>query len=107
MQDKDDPIRYTIDTDTRELIEAVLNNSETLADCQWDADSADDIRLLNRELGERFGIEYHTINIEESEDGDGNLTLTIKEQREADDRGHFRPKLVIDNDTDGFPDNDN
>jgi len=107
MRDKDDPIRYTIDDDTRQLIEAVLNNSETLADCQWDADSADDIRLLNRELGERFGIEYHTINIEESEDGDGNLTLTIKEQREADDRGHFRPKLVIDNDTDGFPDNDN
>ena len=67
MRDKDDPIRYTIDDDTRELIEAVLNNSETLADCQWDADSADDIRSLNRELGERFGIEYSTINIEESE----------------------------------------
>jgi hypothetical protein len=107
MRDEDDPIRYTIDEDTIKLLEAVLNNSETLADCQWDADSADDIRLLNRELGERFGIEYTNLEIEESEDGDGNLTLTIKEQREADDRGHFRPKLIVDNDTDGFPDNDN
>jgi len=107
MRDDNDPIRYTIDEDTIKLLEAVLNNSETLADCQWDAESADDIRLLNRELGERFGIEYTNLEIEESEDGDGNLTLTIKEQREADDRGHFRPKLIVDNDTDGFGDNDN
>ena len=70
MRDNDDPIRYTIDEDTIKLLEAVLNNSETLADCQWDSDSADDIRLLNRELGERFGIEYTSLEIEESEDGD-------------------------------------
>lgn len=107
MRDNDDPIRYTIDEDTIKLLGEVLSYSEQQADCQIDEDASDHIRLLNRELGERFGIEYTNLEIEESEDGDGNLTLTLKEQREADDRGHFRPKLIVDNDTNGFPDNDN
>ena len=101
MRDDDDPIRYTIDKDTIELLEAVLNNSERLADAQWEDDSADEIRLLNRELGDRFGLEYTDLTIIEGEDGDGNLQLTIKEHAEANNGNGFRPKLVVDN-SDGF-----
>ena len=78
MNDNKPPRVYEVDTETQELLEEVLSYSETLADCQLDEEDRDYIRSRNRELGERFGLEYTEVYIETDEDAEGNPRLTVK-----------------------------
>ena len=103
----DKPILYSIDDETKELLTEMLNLLEGLADLQMTDESTEEMRLLNRSVGERFGIEFSEIVIESDKDGDGNPRFTVKAYREKESSpreagSHLR--LVSDNDKKGVPD---
>ena len=47
---------YTLDDQTRELLEQVLNMAQTTVDCQYDDAIADSMQLILQETAELFGI---------------------------------------------------
>ena len=48
------------------------------ADAQVDQETEYEIRLINRELGDKFGLTLPTVEAIESKDADGNLVITLK-----------------------------
>ena len=68
--DTDEPTVYSVDDDTKELLTELLNLIEGLADLQMTEESTAEMRLLNRMVGERFGIEFSEIVLESDKDSD-------------------------------------
>ena len=107
MTDDTKPMVYSVDDETKGLLTELLNITEGLADLQMTDESTEELRLLNRMLGERFGIEFSEIVLESDQDSDGNPRFTVKSYREKEDPpreagSHLR--LVSDNDVKGEPD---
>tara|TARA_B100001559_G_C16294463_1_gene526670 strand:- start:109 stop:465 length:357 start_codon:yes stop_codon:yes gene_type:complete len=75
---------YEVDDETKELLSALMNYMEMFSDAQVDQETAYELRLLNQELGKKFGITLTEIDIEESVDAEGNLNITLKKNREQD-----------------------
>ena len=50
-----------IDLETKELLVASLNHLEMFADAQVDQETEYEIRLINRELGDKFGLTLPTV----------------------------------------------
>ncbi len=75
---------YIVDIETKELLVATMNFIEMFADAQVDQETEYEIRLVNRELGAKFGLTLPTIEAIESKDADGNPTLTFKQNEEQD-----------------------
>lgn len=103
----DEPTVYSVDDDTKELLTELLNLVEGLADLQMTDESTEEMRLLNREVGERFGIEFRNIVLESDEDSDGNPRFTVKT---SDDPSATKQpsylRLVTDNDNESKVHND-
>ena len=97
--DTDEPILYSLDDDTKELLTELLHLVEGLADLQMTEESTAEMRLLNRMVGERFGIEFSEIVLESDKDSDGNPRFTVKTYRDPSATNN-RPnlKLVYDKD---------
>ena len=107
MTDDKGPMVYSVDDETKGLLTELLNITEGLADLQMTDESTEELRLLNRMLGERFGIEFSEIVLESDQDSDGNPRFTVKSYREKEEApreagSHLR--LVSDNDVKGAPD---
>ena len=75
---------YVVDLETKELLSAMMNFMEMFADAQVDQETEYEIRLINRDLGKKFGITHPEIEVEESLDADGNPTITLKQNKEQD-----------------------
>ena len=60
---------YEVDEDTRELLTEVLSLAQRVIDLQYDDDVADSLEDMLISLSARFGIESHTMNITETEEG--------------------------------------
>ena len=82
MNDKTLP--YIVDLETKELLVATMNFIEMFADAQVDQETEAEIRIINRELGDKFGLKRKEVEVEESVDADGNPTITLKQNREQD-----------------------
>ena len=114
MNDNIEPTIYSVDDETKGLLTELLNLVEGLADLQMTEESTDELRLLNRMVGERFGIEFSEIVLESDQDSEGNPRFTVKSYREeprATDKPSYL-RLVSDNDnppkaTDGASKGDN
>ena len=112
MTDDTKPMVYSVDDETKGLLTELLNLVEGLADLQMTEESTDELRLLNRMVGERFGIEFSEIVLESDQDSEGNPRFTVKSYREepkATDKPSYL-RLVSDNDnppkaTDGASNN--
>ena len=83
MNDKTLP--YIVDLETKELLVATMNFIEMFADAQVDQETEAEIRIINRELGDKFGLKRKEVEVEESVDADGNPTITLKQNREQDE----------------------
>lgn len=95
----DEPILYSVDDETKQLLTELLNLVEGLADLQMTDEATEELRLLNRMVGERFDIEFSEIVVESDQDSDGNPRFTVRTYREpraADKPSYLR--LVSDND---------
>ena len=64
-----DEITYDVDEDTRELLTEVLTLAQRVVDLQYDDDSADQLESVCVEVGRRFGIESHTMDVTETDEG--------------------------------------
>jgi hypothetical protein len=84
------PPSYHLDDDTQELVEIVLTWAQELADLQKDDEVQADMQNLLLDLAERFHIQRNTVNIEETEDDNGDIHLKIRVEREPTE-----PKLSI------------
>ena len=107
MNDNEGPLVYSVDDETKELLTELLNLVEGLADLQMTDESTEEMRLLNRMVGERFGIEFSEIVLESDKDSEGNPRFTVKTYRSKDEVADERPsylRLVSDNDKKGTPD---
>ena len=58
MTDDKGPMVYSVDDETKEILTEFLNLIEGLADLQMTDEATDELRLLNRDVGARFGIEF-------------------------------------------------
>ena len=97
----DTPILYSVDDETKGLLTELLNLVEGLSDLQMTDESTEELRLLNRLVGERFGIEFSEIVVESDKDSEGNPRFTVKTYRSKDEVADERPsylRLVSDND---------
>jgi len=81
-----------IDLETKELLVASLNHLEMFADAQVDQETEYEIRLINRELGDKFGLTLPTVEAIESKDADGNLVITLKANKEKDSEASSNAK---------------
>lgn len=81
---------YHLDDDTQELVEIVLTWAQELADLQKDDEAQADMQNLLLDLAERFHIQRNTVNIEETEDDNGDIHLKIRVEREP-----IEPKLTL------------
>jgi hypothetical protein len=81
MKDKD---IYIVDLETKELLVATMNFIEMFADAQVDQETEFEIRQINRELGDKFGLKREEVLTEEGVDADGNPTITFKQNSEQD-----------------------
>jgi len=87
-----------VDLETKELLVASLNHLEMFADAQVDQETEFEIRIINRELGKKFGIKLPRVEVIEDRDADGNLVITFKKNEEEDEeappnaraKGHLR-----------------
>ena len=107
MNDDTGPTIYSVDDETKEILTEFLNLIEGLADLQMTDEATDELRLLNRDVGARFGIEFRDIVLESDADSDGNPRFTVKSYRDKEELADKRPsylKLVSDNDSKGAPD---
>ena len=107
MNDDTGPTIYSVDDETKGLLTELLNLVEGLADLQMTDESTEEMRLLNRMVGERFGIEFSEIVLESDKDSEGNPRFTVKSYRDKEELADKRPsylKLVSDNDSKGAPD---
>ena len=107
MTDDKGPMVYSVDDETKGLLTELLNLVEGLADLQMTDESTEEMRLLNRMVGERFGIEFSEIVLESDKDSEGNPRFTVKSYRDKVELADKRPsylKLVSDNDVKGAPD---
>ena len=107
MNDNIEPTIYSVDDETKGLLTELLNLVEGLADLQMTDEATEELRLLNRDVGARFGIEFRDIVLESDEDSDGNPRFTVKSYRDKVELADKRPsylKLVSDNDVKGAPD---
>ena len=107
MTDDEGPMVYSVDDETKEILTEFLNLIEGLADLQMTDEATEELRLLNRDVGARFGIEFRDIVLESDEDSDGNPRFTVKSYRDKVELADKRPsylKLVSDNDVKGAPD---
>ena len=77
---------YEVDDDTKELLSALMNYIEQFADAQVDQETGYELRLLNQELGKKFDMQLTEIDIEESYDADGNLSITLKQNNQQDEQ---------------------
>ena len=68
---------YSIDDETRALLESVMNTAEMAADLQVDDDVRADLKELIMELGRRFSMTASTIQIEEHYNEDGSIDVKI------------------------------
>ena len=101
MNDNIEPTIYSVDDETKGLLTELLNLVEGLADLQMTDESTEEMRLLNRMVGERFGIEFSEIVLESDKDSEGNPRFTVKTYRSKDEATDERPsylRLVSDND---------
>ena len=101
MTDDTKPMVYSVDDETKGLLTELLNLVEGLADLQMTDESTEEMRLLNRMVGERFGIEFSEIVLESDKDSEGNPRFTVKTYRSKDEVADERPsylRLVSDND---------
>ena len=112
MTDDTKPMVYSVDDETKEILTEFLNLIEGLADLQMTDEATEELRLLNRDVGARFGIEFTDIVLESDQDSEGNPRFTVKTYREkpsATDKPSYL-RLVSDNDnppkaTDGASNN--
>ena len=96
-------MKYTIDEETRELVEALIHLAQIAAQAQIDEDAQDDAYSLMNAVADTFGIERHEVTIDETEHEDGSLTLHIRT-----DEVKPKPTLtVISNDNLNTNDNSN
>ena len=113
MTDDTKPMVYSVDDETKGLLTELLNLVEGLADLQMTEESTDELRLLNRMVGERFGIEFSEIVVESDQDSDGNPRFTVMSYKEPSSRRDPSEylRLVSNRDlegaSDGVPKNDN
>jgi hypothetical protein len=75
---------YIVDVETKELLVATMNFIEMFADAQVDQETEFEIRQINRELGDKFGLKRTEVLTEEGVDAEGNPTLTFKQNEEQD-----------------------
>tara|TARA_B100000676_G_C17984925_1_gene791319 strand:- start:509 stop:856 length:348 start_codon:yes stop_codon:yes gene_type:complete len=107
MNDNEGPMVYSVDDETKEILTEFLNLIEGLADLQMTDEATEELRLLNRDVGARFGIEFTDIVLESDQDSDGNPRFTVKSYRTKEELADKRPsylRLVSDNDKQGASD---
>ena len=106
MADNPTP-KYTVDQETRELLEAALNMVSQTATLQIDENSALGLVELCDEIADRFGIDSVDVEVSDPELEPADEPQTITVYRTA--RTRSKPKLtVIDGDKldDTPPDDD-
>jgi hypothetical protein len=81
-----------VDLETKELLVASLNHLEMFADAQVDQETEFEIRAINRELGDKFGLKLPRVEVIEDKDADGNLVITFKKNEEED--GEAPPNAI-------------
>jgi hypothetical protein len=85
-------LKYTIDDDTRSLLEEVLQLAQRMVDLQYNDDVADDLQLILNETADRFGITTTELILEDN--GQGTVTITVKSEEPTQSLPDTRPKLV-------------
>lgn len=89
------PPMYDIDDDTKALMEGVLAMAQRTVDTQYDQETADELQDILVDMADRFGIEMHSMDLVENEDG--VITLTPIKLEEEPEKPRWTPK-VIEND---------
>lgn len=74
-------IEYTIDDETREMVEAALNCMMVVADAQINEDAADALVLIADTLADRFGVEKIDQEVHDGVDENGDPVTVIREVR--------------------------
>ncbi len=69
--------KYTLDDDTRELLEIILNWSAHYTELQAHEETQQDMAALIQETAQAFGIPYKTVHVEEIENPDGTVKLDV------------------------------
>lgn len=88
MQDEK---RYSLDEDTEELVELILNWAQDTAEIQKDDDVRNDMIQDIQELARRFQITQNIVTIDETELENGDVQLKIHVEREEPKK----PKLRV------------
>ena len=85
-------VKYSVDDETRALIEDVLGMAQRVVDLQYDDNTGDDLQAILLEVAHRFGIPTQEVDVKVSEDG--VITAAIKPQEPTQPLKDTRPKLV-------------
>jgi len=75
-------MKYEIDDDTRELLEAALNMLASVAEMQATDEGLAAVYSLANQIADTFGIESRVATVEEL---DGKLIVTYTEETDDDD----------------------
>jgi len=74
---------YTVDEETRTLLEAALNMMSQVAEQQVTDEGLATVYAMANDIAERFGIESRVAHVEQALDG--TITVTYTEEDEDDD----------------------
>lgn len=79
-----DPIKptYTLDDETRSVLEAALNLLAQVAEMQITDEGLVNVYAIANDLADRFGIESRVANITQNDDG--TVTVTYTEEEDDD-----------------------
>ena len=97
LGDTEKPPTYSIDTETRQMVEAALNMVAQASSMQIQEESAESLIALCDAIADRFGIDSHDIEVR---DGEHTTLITVYETQDKK-----RPKLTV-IDGDKTPDDD-
>ena len=75
-------MKYDVDAETRELLEAALNILASVAEMQYTDEGLAGIYTLANSIADRFGIESRVAHVEQADDG--TVTVTYVEE-DSDD----------------------
>ena len=75
-------MKYQIDSETREHLEALLNMAVQVAELQYDDTARDGMYTIIEQVAEQFGIPKLYIETEQEVDSEGNTHITVKTTEE-------------------------
>ena len=78
--------------DEQEILEAVLNLAQITADSQLDDDAKEDAQTVIEALADLFEIPRTRVTVDEQENSDGTITLTITQ---STDDVQKKPHLTV------------